>query len=155
MTDKHGSEANQQNVSASTMSEDIIEPRIINVNNSNKLKHSICCRYCCIRTNQQMYKSNFVSTGKYNLLTFLPQNLKIQFSKMANLYFLIMCLLELYRPISDSGGQPVVALPLSFVVGLSMLKDAFEDIKRHISDRTENMKKVMAGVRKVKKGIVE
>lgn len=74
---------------------------------------------------------------------------------MANLYFLIMCLLELYRPISDSGGQPVVALPLSFVVGLSMLKDAFEDIKRHISDRTENMKKVMAGVRKVKKGIVE
>ena len=49
----------------------------------------------------------------------------------------------------------MVALPLSFVVGLSMLKDAFEDIKRHISDRTENMKKVMAGVKKVKKGIVE
>ena len=65
-----------------------------------------------------------------------------------------MCILELYRPISDSGGQPVVALPLSFVVGLSMLKDAFEDIKRHISDRGENLKKVKVGIKTIKKGIV-
>lgn len=37
-------------------------------------------------------------------------------------------------------------MPLSFVVGLSMIKDAFEDIKRHMSDRRENLKKVKAVV---------
>ena len=68
---------------------------------------------------------------------------------MANLYFLLMMALELYKPISDSGGKPVVAMPLSFVVGLSMIKDAFEDIKRHISDRKENMKLAKAVVRTV------
>lgn len=93
-----------------------------------------------------MYKSNVVSTGKYNLITFLPMNLQLQFSKMANMYFLILLALEIYKPISDSGGQPVLAMPLSFVVGLSMIKDAFEDIKRHMSDRRENLKKVKAVV---------
>lgn len=47
---------------------------------------------------------------------------------------------ELYDPISDSGGKPILALPLSCVVGISMFKDIYEDIKRHISDRTENNK---------------
>jgi hypothetical protein len=36
--------------------------------------------------------------------------------------------------ISISGGKPVMAMPLSFVVILSMIKDAYEDYKRHLSD---------------------
>ena len=102
-----------------------------------------------------MYKDNHVSTGKFNLITFFPKSLLIQFSKMANLYFLVMVFLEMYKPISNSGGKPAVALPLSFVVGLSMLKDAFEDIKRHISDRTENLKKVKVGIKRTTKTCVE
>ena len=35
--------------------------------------------------------------------------------------------------------------PLSFVVSVSMIKDIFEDLKRHDSDRKENMRKVLAG----------
>ena len=77
-----------------------------------------------------MYPNNRVVTSKYNLLTFLPMNLLLQFSKMANLYFLILTIAELYPPISDSGGQPVLAVPLIFVVGLSMIKDLYEDYKR-------------------------
>lgn len=118
--------------------------RIIRVNTENKIKKSICCKFCCIRASYQMYKDNKVSTGKYNALTFLPRNLQLQFSKIANLYFLAMMILEMYKPISDSGGQPVVAMPLAFVVGVSMLKDLFEDIKRHMSDRRENLKRVRA-----------
>ena len=34
-----------------------------------------------------------------------------------------------------------MALPLSFVVLISMFKDAFEDIKRHNSDNEENTSK--------------
>ena len=90
---------------------------------------------------QQSYKFNQVHTGKYNVLTFLPLNLMQQFSKMANLYFLIMLCMELYKPISDSDGAPVLALPLTTVVGISLVKDLYEDIKRHLSDRDENNRK--------------
>jgi len=42
--------------------------------------------------------------------------------------------------ISISGGKPVMLMPLGFVIGVSMIKDIFEDYKRHKSDRTENFK---------------
>ena len=35
------------------------------------------------------FPNNSISTSKYNLLTFLPKNIIEQFSKMANLYFLV------------------------------------------------------------------
>jgi len=40
-------------------------------------------------------------------------------------------LMELWEPISDSDGYPVLGIPLSFVVGVSMLKDIYEDYMRH------------------------
>lgn len=85
-----------------------------------------------------MYKNNQVSTAKYNLFTFFPKNIFYQFTKMANFYFLMMMVLELIPETSDSQGQPVILFPLAFVVGLSMIKDLYEDIKRHLSDRSEN-----------------
>lgn len=63
-----------------------------------------------------------------------------QFTKMANFYFLMLTLLELIKPISDSGGVPTMALPLVFVVSVSMIKDIFEDKKRHKSDNEENLR---------------
>jgi hypothetical protein len=36
-------------------------------------------------------------------------------------------------------------VPLSFVIIVSMIKDIFEDLKRHSSDKMENNKKVLAG----------
>jgi len=35
-------------------------------------------------------------------------------------------------------------LPLSFVIFVSMVKDIFEDYKRHKSDKTENYKQSLA-----------
>ena len=32
---------------------------------------------------------NKISTSKYTCLTFLPKNLMLQFSKLANIYFLV------------------------------------------------------------------
>ena len=49
------------------------------------------------------------------------------------------------KPISDSQGQPAMLLPLSFVVVVSMVKDIFEDVKRHRSDNIENNRKVLIG----------
>ena len=44
--------------------------------------------------------------------------------------------------ISISGGKPAMALPLSFVILVSMIKDMFEDYKRYKSDTEENYKLV-------------
>ena len=84
-----------------------------------------------------------IVTSKYNIISFLPLNLLLQFSKMANFYFLILAIMECFKPISDANGIPVLALPLSFVVGISMIKDIYEDYMRHKSDNEENTRKVM------------
>eukprot|EP00354_Favella_ehrenbergii_P008623 CAMPEP_0170475420 /NCGR_PEP_ID=MMETSP0123-20130129/17071_1 /TAXON_ID=182087 /ORGANISM="Favella ehrenbergii, Strain Fehren 1" /LENGTH=66 /DNA_ID=CAMNT_0010745913 /DNA_START=306 /DNA_END=506 /DNA_ORIENTATION=- len=57
---------------------------------------------------------------------------------MANLYFLVIMFMQMIDKISISGGQPVMAMPLIFVVSLSMIKDAYEDYKRHRADKAEN-----------------
>ena len=36
-------------------------------------------------------------------------------------------------------------MPLSFVIFVSMIKDIFEDLKRHKSDNIENNMKVLVG----------
>lgn len=41
-------------------------------------------------------------------------------------------------PITNSGGFPVIFIPLSFVVGVSAIKDFFEDLKRKKSDEEIN-----------------
>ena len=89
------------------------------------------------------FMMNRIQTAKYNFFTFLPKNLFEQFSKMANAYFLLIALLELIGPISDSGGVPVILMPLGFVVFVSMIKDAFEDRKRHQQDGLENRRKTL------------
>jgi len=89
------------------------------------------------------FKNNYISTSKYNCITFLPKNLFEQFSKMANFYFLVLSMMELYKPISDSGGAPVLLMPLGFVVGVSMIKDLYEDCKRKSQDSKENNGKIM------------
>jgi hypothetical protein len=50
--------------------------------------------------------------------------------------------MELIKPISDSNGKPQLAVPLSIVVGVSMVKDAYEDYQRAKQDKTENNRKV-------------
>jgi phospholipid-transporting ATPase len=48
--------------------------------------------------------------------------------------------MQMIKDISISAGQPVMLLPLSFVIIVSMIKDIFEDWKRHSSDDKENNK---------------
>ena len=82
---------------------------------------------------------NSVRTSKYTWWSFLPVNLWEQFTtKMANLYFLVIMFMQMIEKISISAGKPVMAMPLAFVVVLSMIKDAYEDFKRHRADKSEN-----------------
>ncbi|KAG5892815.1 hypothetical protein JTB14_033381 [Gonioctena quinquepunctata] len=86
------------------------------------------------------YASNYIKTSKYSLLTFLPLNLFEQFQRLANFYFLCLLVLQLIPAISSL--TPVTtALPLIGVLGLTAIKDAYDDIQRHISDSHVNNRK--------------
>lgn len=76
------------------------------------------------------YPTNYVSTTKYNLVTFLPRSLFEQFRRVANLYFLLAAVLSLtsLAPFTP----PSLIVPLVFVVGISMLKEAVEDWHRFL-----------------------
>ena len=53
---------------------------------------------------------------------------------MANFYFLTMLVLEMIPDVSD-GTTYSLAMALFFVVGVYMIKDAYEDIVRKLADR--------------------
>jgi phospholipid-transporting ATPase len=117
------------------------ELRAIEVNRPNlRTKQVLGC--CSKRV--QRFPNNKVTTARYNVFTFLPLNLMVQLSKLTNLYFLVLSLMELYKPISDSGGKPIILIPLSFIIAVSLVKDLFEDFARKTQDRAENNRCVLA-----------
>ncbi|CAI0379541.1 unnamed protein product [Linum tenue] len=82
------------------------------------------------------FKGNSISTTKYNFLTFLPKGLFEQFRRVANCYFLLISILSM-TPISPV--NPVTnVVPLSLVLFVSLIKEAFEDWKRLQNDMVIN-----------------
>jgi phospholipid-transporting ATPase len=67
-------------------------------------------------------------------VTFLPLNLLVQFSKMANCYFLMIILLSYIPAVYIPGGPASNMVPLGFVIMVSMIKDIIEDRSRYLSD---------------------
>ncbi|XP_057812071.1 probable phospholipid-transporting ATPase 4 [Salvia miltiorrhiza] len=96
------------------------------------------------RSKPYKYSDNYVSTTKYNVVTFLPIALFEQFRRVANLYFLLAAILSL-TPLAAFNRVSVVA-PLVFVIGISMIKEAVEDWHRFLQDRKVNSRKVMVHV---------
>lgn len=83
-------------------------------------------------------KDNIVRTSKYSWWSFLPVNLFQQLSKAANIYFIMITVMQTIKVISISNGEPTMLPPLVLVVLTSMLKDAYEDYCRHCEDAIEN-----------------
>ncbi|KAI8128153.1 Phospholipid-transporting ATPase ID [Lucilia cuprina] len=89
---------------------------------------------------QFKYADNYIKTSKYSLMTFLPFNLLEQFQRLANFYFLCLLVLQLIPAISSL--TPVTtAIPLIGVLTLTAVKDAYDDIQRHLSDSQVNNRK--------------
>ena len=83
------------------------------------------------------FKNNSISTGKYNLVSFFPKGLYEQFRRVANLYFLSVAIISLFDTVSPI--KPYTTwTPLTLVIGLSLIKEAIEDFKRHVQDRAQN-----------------
>lgn len=81
--------------------------------------------------------SNQVTTAKYTLVTFLPINLTSQFSRLANVYFLVISCLQLFTPLSPTSKYSTAA-PFAFVLLLNMVRELFEDSARHKADQEVN-----------------
>lgn len=88
------------------------------------------------------FLSNEISTAKYTCLTFVPLNFLHQLSKGPNIYYLIICALQMIPEITITGGNPTNAPPLVFLMIVSMVKDFFEDRRRRKADKEENNRKV-------------
>ncbi|KAJ2593864.1 hypothetical protein H4R99_005965 [Coemansia sp. RSA 1722] len=90
-------------------------------------------------THAQHYCTNAIITSQYTLLNFLPKNLSRQFRRVANIYFLVLTILQLISYFAV-GSRFLTVVPILLVLAITAIKDAFEDWRRHISDDHFNEK---------------
>lgn len=81
--------------------------------------------------------SNEIRTAKYTILNFIPKNLFEQFRRVANVYFLILIILQ-GIPIFSNTNIFLAASPLVSILLVTGIKDAVEDWKRQKSDNLVN-----------------
>jgi len=98
-----------------------------------------------------------VTTTKYTIFTFLPKNLWEQFQRIANIYFLLVSLLQIFVPDASPTGKYNTFLTLVFVMTVTAAKEGYEDYKRFQADIEQNsmIVKVLRGSRWVKVGWAE
>lgn len=89
---------------------------------------------------QDKHVTNYVSTAKYNVATFLPKFLYEQFSKYANLFFLFTAGLQQIPNISPTNQYTTIA-PLMIVLFVSAIKELVEDYRRKTADQELNNSK--------------
>ncbi|XP_047316022.1 phospholipid-transporting ATPase 1 [Impatiens glandulifera] len=101
------------------------DARLVYVNDPNK-------------TNERFeFAGNSIKTSKYSIFSFLPRNLFEQFHRVAYIYFLVIAILN-QLPQLAVFGRGASIMPLAFVLLVTAVKDAYEDWRRHRSDRIEN-----------------
>ena len=98
------------------------------------------------------FSSNRVVTAKYSILTWLPKSLFMQFTRINNIYFLIMSILS-FMPFSPKNPFSLAGT-FAAVLIFTMFKEGYEDLARHKQDRQMN-KKVFLKYSKLISGFVE
>lgn len=91
---------------------------------------------------KKAYRSNVVSSAIYTVWDFVPRQLLYQFSKLANVYFLFVAILQMVPSWSTTGSYTTI-IPLMIFVGISMGREGYDDWGRHRNDREENSRKCL------------
>ncbi len=74
--------------------------------------------------NNKIFKDNVISTTKYNVLTWIPKSLLLQFKRAANIYFLIISILTGFN---FSPKNPItMSMTFGIVLVFTMFKEAYE-----------------------------
>ncbi|CCE72554.1 Piso0_000138 [Millerozyma farinosa CBS 7064] len=89
--------------------------------------------------NEEPYCKNIITSSKYSIYSFFPKQLKAQFSKVANCYFMVVAIMQMIPSWSTTGHYTTI-IPLLIFMSISMAREAFDDWKRHVHDKEENGK---------------
>ena len=89
------------------------------------------------------YKNNKIDTTKYNIFTFIPKALLLQFVRLANIYFLVCAILQCIPAISPLTPATAV-VPLVFVLSVSIIREGIEDYSRAKLDKQQNNEETTA-----------
>lgn len=87
----------------------------------------------------EKYAINAISTGKYNIFTFVPYFLFSQFKRAANVFFLVISILQQVPNVSPTGQWTTLG-PLMFILSISALREIAEDYRRQRDDDQTNNK---------------
>ncbi|KAI0802844.1 hypothetical protein GGR55DRAFT_664175 [Xylaria sp. FL0064] len=85
----------------------------------------------------QPYVSNAIRTSRYTIYDFVPKQLIFQFTRLSNAYFLAVGIPQTVPGLSTTGNYTTI-VPLFFFVALTILKEGYDDYKRHRLDKLEN-----------------
>lgn len=83
------------------------------------------------------FPANIVRNQKYNIFTFLPIVLFNQFKFFLNLYFLLMACSQ-FIPSCKVGPIFTYWAPLGFVLGVTLIREAIDDMLRYKRDKAVN-----------------
>ncbi|EEB12761.1 cation-transporting ATPase, putative [Pediculus humanus corporis] len=86
------------------------------------------------------YPPNVIRNQKYNLISFFPKVLFEQFRFFLNFYFLIMALSQ-FIPDVKIGYLYTYWGPLAFVIIVTVIREAIDDLRRHQRDKVVNNQK--------------
>lgn len=92
------------------------------------------------RTSPSRFMANKLNNNKYNIITFIPVVLFNQFKFFYNLFFLLISLSQ-FIPALKVGYLFTYIAPLAFVLMITLVKEAVDDIKRWKQDKDLNNKK--------------
>jgi len=83
------------------------------------------------------YVSNTIRTSRYTVYDFVPKQLIFQFTRLSNAYFLAVGIPQTIPGFSTTGNYTTI-VPLFFFVLLTIVKEGYDDYKRHRLDQVEN-----------------
>ncbi|XP_078484830.1 putative phospholipid-transporting ATPase IIA [Ciona intestinalis] len=86
---------------------------------------------------EEKYPANKICNQKYNIITFVPGVLYNQFKFFLNLYFLIMACSQ-FIPSLKIGFLYTYWAPLGFVLSVTLIREAFDELKRYYRDKEIN-----------------
>ncbi|CAK8680764.1 unnamed protein product [Clavelina lepadiformis] len=112
---------------------------------------SSCCASCCVDkgklqsrnvfvgkpSESETFPVNKICNQKYNIVTFLPGVLYNQFKFFLNLYFLLMACSQ-FVPALKIGYLYTYWAPLGFVLSVTVLREAIDEIRRYYRDKEIN-----------------
>ncbi|XP_029773828.1 probable phospholipid-transporting ATPase IIA [Suricata suricatta] len=85
----------------------------------------------------QRYPRNVINNQKYNFFTFVPGVLFNQFKYFFNLYFLLLACSQ-FVPEMRLGALYTYWVPLGFVLAVTIIREAVEEIRCYVRDREVN-----------------